>query len=262
MKDELNKFRLVLFLMILTIDIGNTLTKCGFFEGENLVERLIFPTVKSADAEQINLQFKTTGKISAVVISSVVPEIQSAYTEFFGKNFGIEPVFVNNRFNFGLKIKYEPPENLGVDRIVDTFAAAVKYGAPCIVCDFGTATTIDAVNSSREYLGGIIAPGMKTLADALFLKTSKLPLVEIAKPEKVIGNSTVRSIQSGVFFGYLGLVENILRKMSGELNESARVVATGGFANLIAENVSLIEIVDENLMLDGLRLIYEKMNKI
>ena len=248
--------------MILTIDIGNTLTKCGFFKGEILFERLVFPTVKNANAEGVNREFETAENVSAVIISSVVPEIQTVYREFAKARFTVEPVFVDNTFDFGLKIKYIPPENLGVDRIVAAFAATEKYNPPCLVCDFGTATTIDAVNSKREYLGGIIAPGMKTLADSLFLKTSKLPHVEIAKPEKVIGNSTVASIQAGIFFGYPGLVENILRKMSEELNDSPRIIATGGFANLIAENVSLIEIVDENLMLDGLRLIYERIKQI
>ena len=246
--------------MLLVIDIGNTSAKFGVFDDETLVGRIISPTVRTATAAEIKQSAKVTQTISAFIISSVVPELNNAYREFAEEYFNVTPIFVDKTFDFGLKIKYNPPENLGIDRIVDAFAAVEKYGKPCIVCDFGTATTIDAVNSRSEYLGGIIAPGIRTLAESLHLKTSKLPQIEIKKPANVIGNSTVASIQSGIFFGYLGLVENILRKMSEELKEKPRVIATGGFANLIAENVEVIETVDEDLMLDGLRLIYAKMN--
>lgn len=245
--------------MLLTIDIGNTLTKFGLFKDDILFERVTIPTIRTADAETISQSVKFTQPVSAVIISSVVPELADAYREFSRKRFNPEPLFADNTLDYGLTIKYNPPENLGVDRIIAAFAAVRKYGQPCIICDFGTATTIDAVNSKSEYLGGIIAPGIKTLADSLFLKTSKLPQVEIKKPASVIGNSTVGAIQSGVFYGYLGLVENILQKMIGELGETPRIIATGGFAKLIAQETALIEIVDENLMLDGLRLIYEKI---
>jgi type III pantothenate kinase len=157
-----------------------------------------------------------------------------------------------------LKILYESPKDIGADRLVDAFAAVEKYGKPCIVCDFGTATTIDVVNERSEYLGGIITPGLSVLADTLFQKTSKLPKVEVKKPEKVIGNSTVTSIQSGIYHGYIGLVDGILQKMINELGEKPQIIATGGLAALIAENSDLITIVDETLMLEGLRLIYKK----
>jgi type III pantothenate kinase len=248
--------------MILTIDIGNSSTKLGVFDREKLVERLIFPTIRSKTADEIyeSVQDEINGQFSAIVISSVVPELNDSFLKLGEKYFNQTPFFVDNRLDFGLEIKYFPPENLGVDRIIAAFAAKEKYGSPVIVCDFGTATTIDAVNSKNEYLGGIITPGINTLSEALFIKTSKLPRVEIRKPESVIGNSTVQSIQSGVFFGYIGLTEGILRRMIAELGEKPKVVATGGFAALIAENCELIEIVDENLMLEGLRLIYERIN--
>ncbi|MGI9036178.1 MAG: type III pantothenate kinase [Pyrinomonadaceae bacterium] len=246
--------------MLLAIDIGNTLTKFGFFKAKFLFERITIPTVRNAVAVEIYHQIPTH-LISAVIISSVVPELTETYRGFSEKYFNLAPIFVDSTFDFGLKIRYNPPENLGVDRIVDAFAAVKKYGKPCLICDFGTATTIDAVNSKGEFLGGIITPGIKTLADSLHAKTSKLPQVEIKKPARVIGDSTVASIQSGVFFGYAGLVENILKKMIDESGEKPRVVATGGFAELIAENVRLIETVDRNLTLDGLRLIYEKITE-
>lgn len=264
---ESNKFTvhhsLFYIQMILTIDIGNSSTKLGVFDNEKLVKRLVIPTIRSKSADEIydSLQEELNEQFSAVVVSSVVPELRDSFCELGEKYFNQTPIFVDNTFDFDLEIKYFPPENLGVDRIVAAFAAFEKYGTPLIVCDFGTAATIDAVNSQNQYLGGIIAPGMNTLSEALFIKTSKLPRVEIRQPETVIGNTTVHSIQSGVFYGYIGLTEGILRRMSAELGEKPRIVATGGFAGLIAENCNLIEFVDENLMLDGLRLIYEKTEK-
>ena len=161
----------------------------------------------------------------------------------------------------GLKINYDPPENLGIDRLVAAFAAKVKYGKPCIVCDFGTATTIDAVNSVGEFSGGIIVAGMHILADALFQKTSKLPKIKIKKAEKVIAHSTVEAINAGIYFGYIGLTDGIIKRMIGELKEKPKVIATGGLASIIADGSEFIEIFDENLMLDGLRLIYESISR-
>lgn len=249
--------------MILTIDIGNSSTKLGTFDNENLIKRLTIPTIRSKTADQIydSIQDDIKGHLSAIVVSSVVPELHDSFRELGEKYFNQTPIFVHNCLDFGLAIKYFPPENLGIDRLVAAFAAVEKFGPPVIVCDFGTATTIDAVNKQKEYLGGIITPGLNTLSEALFIKTSKLPRVEIRKPETVIGNSTIHSIQSGVFFGYMGLTDGILKRMIAELDEKPRVVATGGFAHLIAENCDLIEIVDDNLMLDGLRLIYERNKK-
>ncbi len=249
--------------MLLAIDIGNSSTKLGVFDHETIVKRLTIPTIRSKTADEIynTIQDEINGHFSAVVVSSVVPELNEAFRELGANHFNRTPFFVDNSLDFGLEIKYFPPENLGVDRIVAAFAAAEKYGAPAIVCDFGTATTIDAVSSKKEYLGGIITPGISTLSEALFIKTSKLPRVEIRKPETVIGNSTVGSIQSGIFYGYIGLTEGILSRMILELGEKPQVVATGGFAHLIAENCALIETVDENLMLEGLRLIYERIHK-
>lgn len=245
--------------MILAIDIGNSSIKFGVFDKENLISRFTIPTVRTNTADEINslIQTNFNQKIYAIVISSVVPELRESF-EVLGKNFfNLSPIFVDNTFNFGLEIKYFPPENLGIDRIIAAFAAVQKYGKPAIVCDFGTATTIDAVNEKGEFLGGTIVAGIKLLAGALHRRISKLPLVELKKPEKIIGNSTISCIQSGVFYGYVGLTEGIINRMIGELGAKPKVIATGGFANLIAESAKNIEIVDENLMLEGLRLIYE-----
>ena len=201
-------------------------------------------------------------KVSVVIVSSVVPQLDSSFRKMSEKYFEMEAIVVDSTFDFGLKIKYNPPSSVGIDRVVAASAAVHKYGKPCIVCDFGTATTIDAVNEYGEYLGGIIAPGMSVLADALFEKTSRLPKVEIRKTETIIGNSTVHSIQAGIYFGYAGLVDGIVRRMIAELSGKPKVVATGGLAALITESSELIEIIDEMLMLEGLRLVYETIKKV
>jgi len=242
--------------MLLAIDIGNSFTKFGIFENDTLRYRLDIPTVHRQIADEIyNPEIQT---IHAVIISSVVPELKNAYLELSQKYYNLEPIFVDSSFDFNITIKYFPAENLGVDRLVAAFAAVGKYGVPCIVCDFGTATTIDVVSSKSEYLGGIIAPGMQTMSEALFLKTAQLPKIKIGKPESVIGNSTIKSIESGIYFGYVGLVDGIIERMRGELGETPKVIATGGFAKLIAESSGKIDVVEENLMLEGLQLIYKK----
>jgi type III pantothenate kinase len=247
--------------MLLAIDIGNTNATFGFFHKENLTNRFSIQTPRGKTTLEIHNLIKENlpGDITDVIISSVVTEVNDSFRELAEKFFNLNPIFVDHTFDFALKIKYNPPSALGTDRIVAAFGAVEKYGKPCIVCDFGTATTIDAVNSRGEYLGGIIVAGMNILADALFLKTSKLPKVKIEKPGKVIGDSTISGIQSGIYFGYAGLVEKLLQKMIKELGEKPKIIATGGLASTIAESVEMIETVDKNLMLEGLRLIYEKV---
>ena len=243
--------------MLLAIDIGNTRTKFGVYENDSSVCRFDVPTVRTNTAADI-FQPQLKQPIHAVVISSVVPELAATYRKFAAEHFSLEPIFVDNSFDFNLKINYFPPENLGVDRLVAAYAAIEKYGETCIVGDFGTATTIDVVTVNREFLGGIIAPGMNTMSESLSWKTAKLPLIKIEKPACVIGDSTLTAIQSGIYFGYIGLVDGIIERMIDELGAKPKVVATGGFASLIAESSVKIEVVDEHLLLEGLRLIYEK----
>jgi type III pantothenate kinase len=158
----------------------------------------------------------------------------------------------------GLQILYEPASDVGADRIVDAVAAIHKYGSPCIIVDFGTATTFNAINEQGNYLGGVITPGIMISADALFERTAKLPRVDIKRPQKVIGSSTITAMQSGLYHGYVGLVDGVLRKMLGEMGGSPRVIATGGLAPLIATGSDLIELVDDTLTLEGLRLVYQR----
>jgi type III pantothenate kinase len=170
----------------------------------------------------------------------------------------LTPVFVDHTTDTGLKILYEPPSDVGADRIVDAVAAAAKYGVPCIVVDFGTATTFNAINAAHEYLGGVIAPGIMISSEALFARAAKLPRVEIKRPQKVIGSSTTGAMQSGIYHGYAGLVDGVLEQMIAEMGSKPRVIATGGLAPLIATASKFIEEVDPNLTLEGLRLVYER----
>ena len=256
--------------MLLAIDIGNTNTSLGVFEGENLIAQWQMATVRNRTSDEIGVLIRQMfsvseivyEKVSALIISSVVPQLNFTFREVSEKYFGLDAIVLDSTFDFGLKIKYNPPSSVGIDRIVAASAGSRKYGNPCIVCDFGTATTIDAVNSEGEYLGGTITPGMNVFADALFEKTSKLPKVEIKKVETVIGNSTVHSIQAGIYFGYAGLVDGIIRRMIEELGEKPRIIATGGLAALVAESSELIETIEETLMLEGLRLVYENTEKV
>ncbi len=252
--------------MLLAVDIGNTNTSLGVYDEKNLIAHWRMATVRYRTADEYGVlarqMFEVSAidyrKISAVIIASVVPPLNFAFQKMSEVYFGQTAIFVDNQLDLGLKILYNPAADVGADRLVDAVAALERYGAPCIVVDFGTATTFDAINSKGEYLGGVITPGITISSDALFTRAAKLPRVEIKKPKRVIGNSTVGSIQSGLYYGYAGLVDGILRRMIEELGEKTHVVATGGLAPLISQASELIETVDATLMLEGLRLIYEK----
>ena len=246
--------------MLLAIDIGNSSIKFGVFDGAILQSKfsIATKTISSVDDISSGVGLSLDRRITAAVVCSVVPEVEKALADFLRLDHGIKPIFVRNNFDFGLTIKYEPLEAAGTDRLVNAFAAAEKYGTPCIVVSFGTATTIDAINKKRELLGGLIAPGMATMAKALFLHTSKLPQIVIKKPDNIIGRTTETSIRSGIFYGQVGLVESAVVRIKGEIGNDAKVISTGGFASMIAADTDGIDTVDENLLLDGLRLLYSR----
>lgn len=252
--------------MLLVIDAGNTNTSLGVFDGTELLAHWRLTTARARTVDEYGVHarnlFELAGldfkAIDAIAISSVVPPLNFTLKRMAEVYFHLTPLFVDHTTDAGLTILYEPPGDVGADRIVDAVAAIEKYGAPCIVVDFGTATTFNAISKQGAYLGGVITPGITISSDALFERTAKLPRVEIKRPLKVIGSSTIDAMQSGLYHGFSGLVDGILRKMIEELGGSARVIATGGLAPLIATGSELIELVDETLTLEGLRLVYER----
>lgn len=197
-------------------------------------------------------------EVSGVGVCSVVPPADLPIRDMVQRYFDRTPLFVVPGIKTGLKIKYDSPADVGADRVVNAVAAFHKYAAPAIVVDLGTATTFDMLGTGGEYLGGVIAPGLAISAEALSERAAKLPKVEIAKPPRVIGKSTVTSMQSGLYWGYVGLIEGILKRMKREFGEVKRVIATGGLAAAIAPDVKAIDAVDEDLTLEGIRLLYEK----
>lgn len=247
--------------MLLVIDIGNSRIKFGTFDGERLVSKFSIPTVRESTVEDLVGVTSTLlpDGITNAIFSSVVPELNTVTRSFLAERFGIEPTLVTNELDFGMQIDYDPLADAGSDRLVNSFSALEKYGAPCVVCSFGTAMTIDAVSRDRILKGGVIAPGIKTLSAALNLTTSRLPEVEVEKPAAVLQNTTIGSLQSGIVHGYLGLVETLLSGVIKEIGDAPKVIATGGFAPLIAENTELIDVVDPDLTLEGLARLHRRL---
>jgi len=253
--------------MLLAIDIGNTNVVYGIYRGDNLVASFRQRTSLNITVDEIATylfsMFRLKGvefrDIDGIIIACVVPPILDMYAAVCERYFDKKGIIVGPGIKTGIQILYENPKEVGADRIVNAVGAIEKYRKSCIIIDFGTATTFDAVRSTREYLGGAIAPGIGISMDALFTRTSKLPRVDFKKPPSVIGKNTVNSIQAGVVFGYIGVVESIVGRMKREMREEGiLVIATGGLAGMFARETESIDIVDENLTLDGLRFIYEK----
>ncbi len=252
--------------MLMVIDVGNTNTVLGVYREEELLHCWRLVTARERTADEWGILLSTLFQIgeipnetlSAIAISSVVPPARPALEEMAARYFGIQPLFVEATMNLGMPVRYNPPGDVGADRVVNAVAAYEEFGGPVIVVDFGTATTFDAISAQGEYLGGVIAPGIGISAEALFLRAARLPRVEIRRPPKVIGDSTVSSMQSGLYWGYAGLVDGVLRRMKLEL-ENPHVVSTGGLAELIFPACEEIDSVEKNLTLEGMRLIYNRL---
>jgi len=251
--------------MLLAIDIGNTNVVLGVFDKEKLVENWRVGTDTQITPDEYAMIFKDLfgfaglefRQITGVIISTVVPPLLPVMIEMSHKYFRLEPMVVTHELKTGITMRYDNPKEVGADRIVNAAAAYKLYGGPIIIVDFGTATTFCAVTKSGEYLGGAITPGVKISAEALFQRASKLPRVELVKPAKVIGADTISAMQSGIIYGYAGLVDGIVERMKKELSMEARVVATGGLAELVSPETRTIQEIKPHLTLEGLRLLYE-----
>jgi len=252
--------------MLLAFDIGNTTIAIGLFRGRKLVKSWKIKTDSEKTGDEygallLNLMQVAglaAGKVSGAIISSVVPPLTSAIEEMCRTYFATTARVVGPGLKTGMPILYENPLEVGADRITAAVAAFEKYGGPVIVLDFGTATTFDAVSAKGEYLGGAIAPGIRISAEALYLKTAKLPRIEIRKPKRAIGRTTVSSMQSGLYFGYIGLVTRTIAEIRKELGKNAKVISTGGFGGQVAAEVPEIEAHEPDLVLEGLRIIHER----
>jgi len=254
--------------MLLAIDIGNTATTLGVFDGEELratwhLATAIHRMVDEYAALLLDLlphRGLDTSDIKEVALCSVVPPLTATFIEVFQRYFHISPLVVEAGVKTGVRIRMDNPREVGADRIVNAVAAHHLYRGAVIIIDLGTATTFDIVSKEGDYLGGAIAPGIATAAEALFEQTAMLPRVELTRSKHVIGTNTIAAMQSGIIFGYVGLIEGMVARIQHELGEKAMVVATGGYAELIARETSVIDVVNPDLILIGLRLIYQ-MNR-
>ena len=258
--------------MLLVLDVGNTNTVLGVFstpqndETRQLVAHWRVATIKTETVDEYGVLFRNLfamdtidpAVITGIVISSVVPPLDSTLRQVCERYFRRKPLFIEPGVKTGMPVHYDNPAEVGADRIVNGVAAFEKYGGPCIVVDFGTATTFDCVSIKGEYLGGVICPGIGISADALFERTARLQRVDIRKPARIIGTNTVGSLQSGLYYGYLSLVDGILELLLDELGRETKVIATGGLGTLFGSGSKYIKTVDDLLTLEGLRIIWER----
>ena len=255
--------------MLLAIDVGNTNIDLGVFQGDALIQSWRLQTLRDRTADELGLLvsglFARAGlaeaNVAGIAMASVVPPLTAPMIAMVERYFGKRVLVVDATVDTGMPIRYEHPAEVGADRIVSAIGALSLYGRQgrsLIVCDFGTATTLDAVNAQGEYLGGAICPGVSISADALFQRAARLPRIEVRKPATVIGRTTVGAMEAGLFYGYVGMVEGLVRRITGELGDQPVCVATGGLAPVIAPETTLIDHVEPDLTLKGLKIVWDR----
>ncbi|WP_227939100.1 type III pantothenate kinase [Alkalihalobacillus deserti] len=252
--------------MILVVDVGNSNISLGVYEEKELKYHWRMATSRQKTEDEWAMSIKSLfayedlsfDAIEGIIISSVVPPIMFVLEQMCKIYFNIKPMVIGPGIKTGLNVKYDNPREVGADRIVNAVAAIQLYGAPLIIVDFGTATTYCYVNENRQYMGGAIAPGISISTEALYTKASKLPRIEIAKPKNILGTNTVHAMQAGIYYGYVGQVDGIVKRMKSLSDENPTVIATGGLATLIASESETIDVIEPFLTLKGLQMIYEK----
>jgi len=255
--------------MLMAIDIGNTHTVIGIYEGEALRGQWRFSSGHTRTPDECGLLIQQLlsslridfPAISGVVIASVVPPLTPVYEEMAVRYLGLNPVIAHAGLDLGITIGTDEPQRVGADRIANAVGAFHKYGGPAIVVDMGTATTFDVITAQGVYIGGAIAPGMETAASQLFDKTAQLPRIDVSRPLQVIGRTTEESMRSGIFYGAVGAINEIVAQIQTELKGRAKVIATGGLAGLVAKETRVVDTMEPSLTLDGLRLIFERVSK-
>jgi type III pantothenate kinase len=252
--------------VLLTIDAGNTNVTIGVFDGPRIATRWRLRTIPDQTSDEWGIKMRELfqlsdlplARIKGIAVASVVPPLESTLREMARRYFSVDAYFVNGRTETGLNNLYDHPREVGADRIVNGVAALAKYGGPCIVVDLGTAITFDAISANAEYLGGVICPGIGISISGLFTKTARLPMVDFREPEKLIGTNTVGSMQSGLYWGTIAMIDGIVERMIVEMGPNTKTVATGGQASLITRSSKFVGLADEDLTLEGLKLIWER----
>jgi len=247
--------------MLLAVDVGNTQTVFGLYDDAELAEHWRIATERHRSGDELGAQYKSfldLGRVDGISLASTVPQLSRSYQEFAARYTDAELLELGPGVKTGIVVRYDDPREVGPDRVANAVAATERYGAPCIVVDFGTSTNFDVVSAAGEYVGGVLAPGIEISMDALFERAARLRKVDFVEPPSVIGKTTVAALQSGVVYGFAGQVDGIVTAIRQELGTDARAVATGGLAELISPHASTIERVDPFLTLEGLRLVWER----
>jgi type III pantothenate kinase len=252
--------------MLIAVDVGNTQTVIGAFDGEARIAAWRLATRLDTSVDEFGLKVRTllelagidASRVDGAILASVVPPMTPTLLAASRSYLGVEPLVVGPGIRTGMPIRMDHPQEIGADRIVNAVAAHHRFGGPVVVIDFGTATTFDVVSEAGEYLGGVIAPGVLVSAEALFERAARLPRVQVQRPARVVGRNTVHSLQAGLYHGYVALIEGLMARIREELKGTPRVVATGGLAHTFADDLAFLDAVEPDLTLEGLRLVYAR----